>query len=240
MIANQGDIAVTTARGHSAVFLTRTDTNDAALIAGIIGNDEYLLGQIPAPSGWAIDIGAHIGAVAISLAIDYPELRVKAVEPVPDNAVVLLANAIHNKVDERVEVITAAAAEPGRKRVQVAWNYRSAGQKADQPYVNDSRYIANIFNPADPEVDVDRHMVKAVSLDDLMDGIDRVSLLKIDCEGCEWNFLRSPRVADVDLIVGEYHNGGGLESLRHLIGATHRIDQTGGQHDIGTFRAVRQ
>ena len=223
--------------GRLIEWLTRTDTNDGALVVGIIAIDEYDLGSLPALTGTAIDIGAHIGIVALALAADHPDLKVIAVEAVPENAEVLRANVEHNELEERVTVVEAAAAAPGTKTVKLLWDYRSA-ENADQPYVVDSRYIANIFN--DEGSDGDWHTVKAVSLDTLMKGIDRLTLLKIDCEGCEWAFLRSPRVADVDLILGEYHNGGGLESLRALIGATHEVTQTGGGDDIGNFRAVRR
>ena len=238
-MTTDGDVTVYTNRStHPVEFLTRNDTNDAALVVGIIGADEYGLGALPRLSGVAIDIGAHIGTVALALAVDHPDLRVIAVEVVPENVEVLRANVIHNKLEGRVQVIEAAAAAPGDETVEVLWGYRTAGtsQTLDQAYVDDSRFIANIFDKYDS--DGDTHTVKAVSLDQIMDGIDRVALLKIDCEGCEWAFLRSPRVADCDRIIGEFHNEDGLAGITRLLGATHEVKQTGGASDIGTFLAV--
>lgn len=216
---------------------TRTDTNDGALVVGIIGNDEYGLGRIGRLEGTAIDVGAHIGIVAIALAADHPDLRVIAVEPVPENVEGIRRNVARNRLEDRVSVVEAAADKPGAKTTRLLWNYRSA-ENADQAYIDDSRFIANIFD--DKASDADKHRVKSVSLDDLMADLDRLALLKVDCEGCEWAFLRSSRVADVDLIIGEFHNGGGLDSLRDLIGQTHDVEQTGGKSDIGTFRAVKR
>jgi FkbM family methyltransferase len=227
-------ISLPTPRSGGLVeWLTRTDTNDAALVVGIIGKDEYGLGSLPRLTGTAIDIGAHIGIVTLALARDHSQLHVIAVEAVDLNAEVLRANVEHNGFGQRVTVVEAAAAAPGVKSVDITWNYRIA-DNADQAYVDDSRYIAGIFGDANGET----HKVPAVSLDSLMEGIDRLALLKIDCEGCEWAFLRSKRVKDVDIIIGEYHNGGGVAAIRALIGKTHEVTQTGGADDVGMFRAV--
>ncbi len=231
-----GDITVPSPRRSRSITLgTRNDTNDGALVAGIVGSDEYGLGTLPDLHGTAIDIGAHIGTVALCLAADHPDLRVIAVEVVPENCAVLRHNIETTGYADRVSVVQAAAAEPGRKTATVLWNYRSAGNEP-QEYVKDSRYIAGIYDGADS--DVDRHRVKAVSLDTLMADLDSLALLKIDCEGCEWAFLRSKRVADIKLIIGEFHNNGGFETLRALIGATHDVQMAGGSADIGLFRAV--
>lgn len=229
-----GSITLPSPKRHRMIWWqTRNDTNDGALLTGIIGEDEYGLRDLPDLSGTAIDVGAHIGAVALALAADHPELRVIAVEPVPENADGLRRNIAANPFRERMTALEAAAAAPGQKTVGLRWNYRTA-DNADQPYVEDSRYIANLFGKGS---DSDGHRVKAVSLDDLMD--DRLALLKIDCEGCEWAFLTSPRVTDVDIIIGEFHNGGGLDSLTALL-PSHEVTQTGGHADVGTFRAVRR
>ena len=224
-------------RGRLIEWRTRVSTNDGALVVGIIGSDEYKLGELPTLSGTAIDIGAHIGIVALALAADHPNLHVIAVEVVDYNVEGLRLNIEHNGLSDRITVIEAAADAPGVKSTKLLWNYRTA-ENTDQAYTDDSRYIANIFDAK--ASDADWHKVKSVSLDTLMDGIDRLALLKVDCEGCEWAFLRSKRVADVDLIIGEYHNNGGIETLRALIGSTHEVTQTGGQEDVGMFRAVRR
>ena len=231
-----GNVRVTTPRRHrEAFFHTRNDTNDAALILGIVRDDEYDLAKLSDLAGMAVDVGAHIGAVSVALALDHPNLQVIAIEAVPENVEVLRANILANDLTHRIAVVQAAAAAPGRKRVSMLWGYRSAG---DEPvgYVTDSRYIANIY---DKRADADRHTVKAIDLAEVMDGLDRIALLKIDCEGCEWGFLASERTKDVDLIVGEFHNGAGIEGLCELL-PDHEVTQVGGLDDVGLFRAVRR
>lgn len=232
-----GDLTLPSPRFSRIItWHTRTDTNDGALVAGIIGNDEYDLGCLPQLTGTAIDIGAHIGVVALALAADHPDLKIIAVEPVPQNVEGLRMNVERNGFADRITVIEAAGAAPGTKRVEMYWNYRWA-ENSDQAYTDDSRFIANIFGPLGS--DADKHRVKAVSLDSLMEGIDRLALLKVDCEGCEWNVLRSKRVADIDYILGEFHNGGGMAAVHLLLDATHEVEQIGGGGDVGLFRAVR-
>jgi len=52
----------------------------------------------------------------------------------------------------------------------------------------------------------------------------RISLVKLDCEGCEWPALASTDLSAIDRIVGEYHltnapNGMGIEWLRQTLEA---------------------
>lgn len=231
-----GNVTLTSPRlGCRLDFGTRTDTNDGALVTGIIRDDEYRLQTLPPLRGTAIDIGAHVGSVAIALAADHPELAVIAVEAVPENCEVLRHNIERNRFTERVTVVQAAASRPGRKMVTLRWNFRSAAAEPEA-YVRDSRYIAGIYGADDS--DADAHKVPAVSLDTLMEGIETLALLKIDCEGCEWDVLRSPRVKDVERIIGEFHNRGGIEALRALIGETHEVRMAGGWTDIGLFEAA--
>ena len=75
----------TTPHGHPASFYYRAETNDWNTISSTMApHDEY---AIPSGlSGVAVDLGAYLGSVAIGLALDNPDLRVIAVEPVPPNA----------------------------------------------------------------------------------------------------------------------------------------------------------
>ena len=67
--------------------------------------------------------------------------------------------------------------------------------------------------------------------------IDRVELLKIDCEGCEWQFLRSKAIARVDRIVGEYHDALSFADLEAVLSPTHVLTQWT-EGPVGLFGAV--
>ncbi len=215
-------------------FGVRVDTNDGALVAGILGEDEYHLHGLAPLSGWALDIGAHIGIVAIALATDHPGLKVVAVEALPENVATMRENVARNRLDDRVFVESAAATAPGVDEVGIAYGWAHVDGQPDH-YMAQSKFIGGMCDANDTGLVA---MCPAVSLDSLLAkyAIDRVALLKIDCEGCEYQFLDTPAVARVDRILGEFHSG--LEGIMDLLAATHdvtiRLDRGG----VGIFDAV--
>lgn len=236
--------------GHPVQFATRLETNDEALVNGILGGDEYGLASLEPLTGWIIDIGAHIGIVAVSLALDHPDTRVIAVEAIPDNATMIEFNAKLNGLADRITVISAGAGAPGQKVVPITYGYTWVGVSGSEHpevptgYVTDCRYIGNIFNYPEGEQEAITEDRPGISLGAILRRykIKRVSLLKIDCEGCEWAFLTDPAIAKVDRIIGEYHGSGtttptGMERVHALLDATHEVTWRRGE-DVGLFEAV--
>ncbi len=241
VIVRQG---VTTPNGHSAVFLCRDDTNDANLVIGINEADEYRMRGRDL-SGTAIDVGAHIGAVAVAMALDHPDLKILAVEAVPENVALLVENVERNGVADRVTVIPKFAAKPGTAQGTCHYGYRLGTDDASPDYIVCHRFVGGTWGHlGGPEFSP---TVEAVSLDDLI--ADPVSFLKIDCEGCEWTFLDTGAVAQVQTIVGEYH-GGLTESLDHvdaprdriveLLTKTHDVSFWMDEPVVGLFEATRR
>ncbi len=243
-------VTLSTPNGQPLSFVTRDGTNDATIAAAVNVwegevNDEYrMAGRVL--SGWAMDVGAHIGTCTIPLALDHPGLRVIAVEGVPDNCDLIRQNALRNGVADRIEVLNAYAAAPGTLRGICNYGYRHAAETATE-YVRDHRFIGGTWDKdpggGAPEFAAD---IEAVSLSGLLEryGIDDLALLKIDCEGCEWAFLDDPATAKVAVIVGEYHGRPGdvapLARLRELL-PTHEVSKMDDSlYDIGAFEAVRR
>jgi FkbM family methyltransferase len=241
--------AVTSPGGHSVILDTRDGTNDANIAVGLNGwqgmvSDEYRM-RGRTLSGWAIDIGAHIGGLAIPLALDHPALRVVAVEGVPENVEILADNVRRNITDDRVTVLNAFAAAPGTASGVCHYGYRSDPSASDG-YISAHRFVGGTWGArGQPEFSP---VIEAVSLDDLLARfeIEEVALLKIDCEGCEWAFLDTPAVAKVQIIVGEYHGGtSGVENpqerLVALLGPTHDVAIWDPTATVGgLFEAVRR
>lgn len=231
---------VLTPKGRSVTLAYREGTTDLGTIAATFEvwghrTNEYRLVEQPPMSGWAIDIGAHCGTVSLALALDNPDLRVLAVEALPENCEVIRESVRINGLEDRVTVVNAAADARNSKRKPVAYNWTSA-EGMDDSYVVNSRFIGGMLD--DPSGDY--AYPPGVSLSGLMKTyqINLVRYLKIDCEGCEWAFLTDPRVADVQEIIGEYHFGGRMEAVHNLLDRTHEVEFLEGEDTIGLFRAV--
>lgn len=187
-----------TPRGRSVTMNYRTDTNDWNTLNACMTEDEYRLAELDL-TGTALDIGAHIGGVTISLALDNPDLRVVAVEAVPPNVDLLRENVERNGLSERVTVLHAAAGEG--KTATIRWAFEG-NESAD--------HHAFIGNAVMPESNLTVHRSEKVdvrTLASLVREFGPFSFCKIDCEGCEYPFLTGKALADVALIRGEEHYG---------------------------------
>jgi FkbM family methyltransferase len=214
-----GTIDVHSPRGKSVRLHYREETSDLATIGSTFrlwGSlvDEYQLADLHS-DGLMVDVGGHIGSVCIAYLVDNPEARAVAVEPLPENVEMIRTNAQSAGVSDRLSIVAGAFGT-----TSVAYGH------------TDHRYIGNIGG-ANGEVVT----VEEITLTGLIAEHGPVSVLKTDCEGGEWALLADPAVADVPLIVGEYHTFGPV-ALHALLDATH--DVTAGTEPTGNFRAVRR
>lgn len=228
-------------------FLCRDGTSDVSAVAACFAEDEYdIRGR--KLTGWAIDVGAHIGTVAILMARQFPDLRVLAVEAVPENSDLLERNVARFGYGERITSIRAWAARPNELTGTCHYGYRHRDAESDS-YIAQHRFIGNTWiDMGEPEFSVE---MPAVSLDSLLEtyGIDEVSLLKIDCEGCEWAFLDTPVVAKVQTITGEFHGGypghpnhhvDPMGEIAAMLAATHTVKILTSDPSVGLFEAARR
>jgi FkbM family methyltransferase len=204
--------------GHAAQLLARPDTSDWNTLSSILTHDEYGLPR--GRSGVAVDVGAHIGGWTIGVALDNPDMRVIAVEILPDNVELLERNIAAAGVADRVTVLRRSASNRhGPERV-------AYGPEQAHRYIGDQ----NTLDGRDQAPDAD-----GLTLADVVDFVGgSIDLLKIDCEGCEFRFLDSPALTSVAEIVGEYH--GPVARLLECLEATHVVEYGG--ETIGPFRAV--
>lgn len=228
-----------TPRGRPVVMHLRIGTNDHNTLYSCLTEDEYGLKDLHL-SGWALDVGAYIGGVTVALAVDNPDLRVLAVEPVPDNVSLLMDNLLENGCTDRVPVVEGAAGPPGESRLTVHYGYRGEEHLEHHAYVGNTT-LADEYGG---EAEHDTLDVPAYGLGFLLDqyGIDELALLKIDCEGGEWAFLADPAIVRAQRIVGEWHptKGHVLGDMLALLDATHEVVFTGPQSGPGGFSAVRR
>ena len=154
--------------------------------------DEYGLNRIEfAPGDVVIDVGAHVGLFAIYLAKRHPEISVLAFEPEPVNFHNMLANIAANRVVNVVPHHLAVTRDARPFTLE-----RPPGNSAAA-----SGYCG-------PREGLARATTASITLDGIFErfGIVRCKLLKVDCEGAEYEIITSTSVLDrVDWLSGEFH-----------------------------------
>ncbi|QYO66338.1 FkbM family methyltransferase [Leptolyngbya sp. 7M] len=173
---------------------------------------EIWIDQLYSPAGYEIkddysvvDIGANIGVFSLYAASAARNVRVRAFEPFPTNSEYFSRNRDESGA-ENVELITAAVADSeGTRILQVedSWILHSLAEKGSS--------VGGIE-------------VACVSLAEALNGIERCHLLKIDCEGGEYEILYSAApetLAKIDRIVCEFNigqsDGENGEQLAHFL-----------------------
>lgn len=230
---------VLTPRGNSVDIATRPELNDEALVNGILGEDEYRLKELPTLSGFMLDIGAHVGSVGLAMAVDHPALTVVMVEPVPDNARLIRESISRNHLDGRVHLVEAAAGAAGQRTAVCRYGYHDFQGFEDPRYVQQMSMIGNIWRLTDPSVvEHEAIEVPVVTIDSLAErfGVESFAFTKIDCEGCEWDFLKGS-LARLSLIIGEWHDAE-FSAVTERLGATHDCELIVDYGGSGIFRAT--
>jgi FkbM family methyltransferase len=175
------------------------------------------------PGDTVLDIGANIGLVSIAFASAQPDLRVIAVEPVPDTFHCLQAN-LDRYVAGSVAVRAAVAAGPGTRNLTY---YPAApgnsGLYADRQ-ADDALTRTFMRNGGMDDESIDLLIeglheghtisVPGTTVSELVRayGIAHVAMLKIDVERAEMDVLRGVDRADwarIGAVVAEVHDEAG-------------------------------
>jgi FkbM family methyltransferase len=167
----------------------RAGTHDLAVLNEAVFLDLYLgTGHVELRrDSIVMDIGANMGDFAMMAAAQCPLGRVYAIEPISEYISALETNKTLNRLSN-VEVIHVALGDhEGEIKLAVAG----------------SQSTAHFDNAANTET------VRLTTLPQLMRdfGIERIDLLKMDCEGAEWEILPAalealPRITQICM---EFH-----------------------------------
>lgn len=219
-----------TPHGNYVQLNVRTGTNDHNTVNSCLNEDEYGLRRLTL-SGKALDVGAHIGSVAIALAVDFPDLEIIALEAVPPNCELIRLNLALNGLSQRVTVLKGAACKPRQKLQKVAYGYRGSVLAEHHAFIGNATLVS-------ASVDHDVASVLCHSLAEFVP----LDFLKIDCEGGEWAFLRGPALAQVARIHGEWHptEGHVQADMLAVLSPTHDVTFSGPIEGPGGFVAVRK
>jgi FkbM family methyltransferase len=173
--------------GH--VIYLSDDPNDIVTVFLIFAREDY--GKIES-GAVVIDIGANIGVFALFAAFSGAK-AVYAFEPSQSSYDVLLNNISANKLNTIIHAERYAVV--GLPSAPVKFPSKSNVMNAILPDFTDC---------------ADCELVPTITLSEMVLNLDKIDLLKLDCEGAEYDFLLQANAVDIRKIVEirmEYHCG---------------------------------
>ena len=175
-------------------------SNTPNMVADEINNGEYtFLNTLDLKNKIVIDIGANLGIVSIVLAKKNPGIKIYAFEPLRENYENLLKNIELNGIDKNIIIVENKAVTKDGRNINMSININNRGGSSisDVISVNSSMSKENCG-------------IESITLEDIIKKykIDKIDLLKIDCEGSEYEILYNTRediLKNIDCLVGEFH-----------------------------------
>jgi len=166
----------------------------------------WIRGEYSVPKGLptVVDVGANIGSFSI-LAAMRGASRVVAIEPASKTFAKLKANIELNHLEPVVQTVRAAiGGKSGRRTLFISDN---------SPMT--SFYCACVHG-------IEREETETLGLWDLCKNlqIQTINLLKLDCEGAEYEIVESCRrelLARIERIILEYHANGDYKKLTNIL-----------------------
>lgn len=236
------ELDTATPNGNTVRFLVRHGSNDHNTVASLSVFDEYGLRGLPQMSGWALDIGAHVGGVGVCLAIDNPELNVIAIEPVPDNAQLCRVHAERNGLGRRFKVIEGAVGKAGTTTL-VRYGFKvDAGDPFDHHAWIGNTSLVYVDPPVESHMEVEVPCISLAELAYTYEALGPPAIVKVDCEGGEWDALPEIVALSSPRVVGEWHPVCGRGSADELVDAFseagYEVTTTGPAAGPGGFLAL--
>jgi FkbM family methyltransferase len=185
-------------------FVFRDNSTDSDIYHDVVINNGYRLPKEFSSCDVAIDIGAHIGSFSYAV-LSRGIGKVYAFEADPGNSSQIAMNLSSFLQEGRLILSNKAVFRSDRKDQAVF-----LGGYSKEGGVSNTGGQGVIFAK-------EGHAVEAVGLDDIITDVlqqipqvQKISLLKLDCEGSEWPILLTSRLlSSVENICGEFHELGG-------------------------------
>ena len=181
------------------------DTNDASglgCVAEIVTRNEYELNKYFNLGSAILDIGANCGVATMILAKQNPQANIYSFEPDLPTFNLLHANILINDLTN-VRIFNMAISDNKTTSLQLNLHPNFSGGNST---CSDNQIFSQHFGTA-----TNYYSVNCSSIDKVAKefNIQQISLIKIDCEGAEYEALYDSQMVKegrVSSIVGEFHN----------------------------------
>lgn len=195
--------------GH--VFNIEYDPNDSTGIGSlteIVRKNDYVFNKFVGHKDKVfMDIGANLGVATVVMAKLNPQSIVYAFEPYKKAYDMMLRNIELNSLTN-VKTFNVAVSDKRTKMLKLSVLNVMSG--ANSTHANTDRFLDTFsadFNPAE----IGYETVEGVSFDDVLtdNKIEEVYLLKIDCEGAEYDIIYNSELFQQKIVknmVGEFHD----------------------------------
>ncbi|MCX6744799.1 MAG: FkbM family methyltransferase [Candidatus Parcubacteria bacterium] len=141
-----------------------------------------------------IDAGAQAGFFVLYCRALNSKTKIYAIEPEPNNAKVLAKHLKSNRISDVKIMQQALAAETGQREF----------------YISKDTHNHSLISLAEEDL-ADKKVIPAISLTDFLrkNNLNKISLLKMDIEGAEYEVLAGLKMEDwqkINNILLEYHD----------------------------------
>lgn len=156
-----------------------------------------------------IDIGAHIGIFSLFATTKYAQSHVYAFEPAPQNFALLNENIKINNLTKRITSFNIAVTDGKKKSITLNLHPSNLGMHS----------VIFDYNLGEKGV---RYKVPTTSLSKIFyeNRIERCHILKLDCEGAEYEILLSASkkiLGKIRNIVMEYNDDEQIDKLKKFL-----------------------
>ena len=197
-------------RSPEEICVTAWETVDIVTIFNVFCRPEY---SVLSTDTLILDIGANIGAFTLYAAIQAPKAIIVSLEPVSHVYTRLVQQCKQDTLAGRVKTINLAVG-------------RTDGRRPIRLGTNDA--VASLYSQPDlysTDDSTTQEIVDVISARSLIEGFDHeISLLKMDCEGAEWEILDALTeglARKIRRICLEYHLVGAEHSWQNLWARLH-------------------
>ena len=182
----------------------KSDLSTDGCIFEIVTRNDYLLDKyVDIENANFIDIGANCGLASLILGKQNPKSKIYSFEPDIQVFNVFKKNVELNNLSNII-LSNKAVSKEGIKEITLYKSPLCSGGNTTCSTYND---IQNHFH----NFKIESYTVKSISLDEIIkeNNINEIELLKIDCEGAEYEILYNSEIFQKGIVknmVGEFHN----------------------------------